>query len=210
MVHDNAYYAGTREDLIALVPEGARRILEVGCGTGRTGARIKELRRSGVEVTGIEVDREAGEEAKSRLDRVLVGDVEEIDLPFEREYFDCIITGDVLEHLRDPWGLLKKHCAFLKTGGLVIASIPNAAHYRVLKMLRKGEWNYSDAGLLDRGHLRFFTLKTIRAMFNEAGLSVETVGRVIRASRLRRIVNALSGGALIDRITEQYLITARK
>lgn len=210
MTDKNAYYTKRREDLIARVPDEARRILEVGCGTGETAGRIKELRGGHIEVAGIELDRDAGEKAKAKLDRVIVGNAEAIELPFEKGYFDCIIYGDVLEHLVDPWGTLTKHCVFLKKGGRVIASIPNIAHYRIVKMLRKKEWTYQDAGLLDRKHLRFFTRKSIREMCEGAGLEIMEMAPVIGASKAKRFLNTIFFNALIDDITEQYLVVARK
>ena len=204
------YYSARRDDLIKFVPKSALRILEVGCGEGLTGRAIRERRREHVEVIGIEKEVDIAEKAKSNIDRVIVSDVETAALPFENAYFDCIMYGEVLEHLVNPWDVLKRHCGLLKIKGLVIASIPNIAHYRTIKMLRKGEWRYEEGGILDRDHLRFFTLKSIKAMFQKADLTIIKIEHKIAASRVKKALNTLLSGALSDYITEQYIIVAEK
>lgn len=204
------YYEGRREDLIRFIPPDAKRILDVGCGTGETGLSIKNRFGSNVEVSGIELDSRIGETAKVKIDRVIIGDVEQTALPFDNEYFDCIIYGDILEHLVDPWGILKRHLRFLKKDGCIIASIPNIAHYRTSKMLRKKEWNYRDAGILDKSHLRFFTIKSIKEMFEGVNMKIVKIGHKIGASDLKKLLNKLLFNILIDGITEQYIIVARR
>ena len=57
-------------------------------------------------------------------------------------------------------------------GGQILACIPNIQHYSVIVNLLRGRWDYQDEGLLDRTHLRFFTLASIRDLFVRAGLQV--------------------------------------
>lgn len=207
---DTKYYENKRTDLIKFVPAGAVRVLEIGCGTGQTGAEIKKLRGPGTVVVGVELFPDAAERAHSVLDSVFTGDVEKIELPFDQAYFDCIIYGDVLEHLIDPWRVLEKHGKLLKPGGVMIASIPNVAHYRIVRMLKNKEWNYQASGIMDVTHLRFFAVKNIKEMFGRIGLSVTDVGNIISASRVKKFLNRIMFNSLIDDITEQYIIVARK
>ena len=204
------YYENAREDLIQLIPQGARRVLDVGCGIGNLGAAIKAKRGPSVEVVGVELDIDAAEKARKVLDKVIAGNIETIDLPFEQKYFDCIVYGDVLEHLMDPWALLKRHKAFLKPKGYVLASIPNIAHYRIIKMLKKHEWNYQEAGILDECHIRFFTIKSIKRMFEDAGFNIRAVDYIICGSNVKKTINKIFKNCLIDSIAEEYLITAQK
>jgi 2-polyprenyl-3-methyl-5-hydroxy-6-metoxy-1,4-benzoquinol methylase len=173
-VHSFAgYYEQSRPELQALIPHGARRVLDVGCGAGALGAALK--RRGAVEVIGVEADPEAADAAALILDRVHRGDIESLNLPYPPGTFDCIVLADILEHLRDPWGLLRRIAPLLAPRGQLIASLPNVRHWSVLRGLLDGEWTYLPAGILDRGHLRFFTLKSGRALFEAAGLRIVEV-----------------------------------
>jgi hypothetical protein len=88
------------------------------------------------------------------------------------ESVDCIVYGDVLEHLRDLWAALKMHVSHLRENGWVLACIPNIQYWTTLYNLLQGKWDYQDSGILDRTHLRFFTHKTVRELFEQAGLKI--------------------------------------
>lgn len=207
---ETKYYTSKRDDIVEVVPIGVKKVLEVGCGVGLTGRAIKEREKTDVEVIGIEIVSEMAEKARANLDNVISADVEKLNLPFGKEYFDCIIYGDVLEHLVDPWKILKEHYEFLKNGGYMIMSIPNIAHYRTFKMLWRKEWNYEDMGILDSTHLRFFALNNIKSMISDTGLEIIKLNRKIEASKSKKFFNKISGGALIEYMTTQYIILARK
>ncbi len=184
MRHDEAgigksYYEGANERIIARVPPEACRILDVGCASGRLGEILKAPQDRNAranpdrEVWGIELVPEIAAQAKTRLDHVLVGDIEQMDpLPLPDRYFDCMICGDVLEHLRDPEGVLRRLRRHLAPGATVIANVPNIAHWSVLVQLLQGHFNYEDNGLLDRTHLHFFTPSSFKDTLWEAGYLV--------------------------------------
>ena len=197
-----------RDELLALVPSGARRILDVGCADGALGAR---LAAAGREVVGIERDERSCGVAKGRLSQALSGDIEKLQLPFPKVYFDCILYADVLEHLLDPLGLLKKHGDCLSPDGCVIASIPNIRYYKVIiRLVFGGTWDYVDKGILDKTHLRFFTLVNIKELFYSAGYEITEIKRNIVAARGFNILNFLCFGCLNDFLAYQYYIKARK
>ncbi|VAX27367.1 hypothetical protein MNBD_NITROSPIRAE02-20, partial [hydrothermal vent metagenome] len=147
-----------------------KRILDVGCGEGLLGRRL--LEKGASEVFGIEFSPDACEEAEKNLTGVICGDIEEIDLPFEEGYFDCLILADILEHLRDPLSALKKLRKHLSDSGVVVASIPNVRYHGVINMLVEGDWKYEEHGILDKTHLRFFTRKGIERLFAGAGFEI--------------------------------------
>jgi len=171
---DPSYFDFARPELLALVPESARTVLDIGCGAGRLGESIKA--RQTAHVVGIEMNQAAAERARSRLDRVLVGDIEQLEPDFPPAAFDTIICGDVLEHLREPARLLGRIRGWLRPGGTLVASIPNVRHHSVVRGLLAGNWTYEPAGLLDRTHLRFFTRREIEKLLYRAGFCVQNLG----------------------------------
>lgn len=188
------YFTGARHDYVAELPANANaRILEIGCAGGETGALALLERKCGA-YHGVEMYQEAAEMAKARLTEVLVGDIERLDPPWNSETFDALILSEVLEHLADPWAALRKLLPTLKTGGLVFASSPNISHYSVIARLLRGEWTLTDFGLMDRTHLRWFTPKAYREMFESCGYCVDAVQEHRPLTRKARTVNAMSFG----------------
>jgi len=204
------YYATIQQELIELVPDGIEHILEFGCGTGLTGRAIKNKSKNKVEVVGVEIEPDIAEKARENIDKVINNDAEKLELPYNSDYFDCMIYGNILEHLVYPERLLIKNDKFLKSNGYVIAIIPNVAHYRVIKMLLRKEWNYADRGILDDTHLRFFAIKNIKAMFNKANLKIIKIVKKISGSKQKKIINRIFFGIITDYLTEEYIILAQK
>lgn len=145
-----------------------RRVLDVGAAHGYLAA---SLRDRGFRVTAIEGNPDLAREAANYCDEIVVADLDG-PLPILRDRFDVIIYGDVLEHLKDPKGVLISINQNLKPDGLVIISLPNIANLYVRLHLLMGRFNYQDRGILDRTHLRFFTRKTFREFLDEARLEV--------------------------------------
>lgn len=166
------YFEHDRPELRALVPLGAQRVLDVGCGGGALGAALKAERHC--DVVGLEGVPEAATTAATRLDAVHRVDLERLtELPYPPGHFDAVVLGDVLEHLRDPEGLLRALLPHLAEDGVLVMSIPNVKHWSVVvPLLVHDTWTYTDAGLLDRTHVHFFTLEEISAMLERLGLAV--------------------------------------
>ena len=169
------YYASERRDLLALVPRGVKRVLDVGCGEGNTGRALK-AERSGIVVEGIEKEERVARIAAAHLDEVQCIDLDADTFTFA-EPFDCIICGDVIEHLKDPDAVLRQLHGALSVGGVLLWSVPNVRHYTIIAGLLLGEWEYQDSGILDRTHLRFFTLKSARALLARTGFAIVTIER---------------------------------
>ncbi len=211
------YYSFERPEVCACVPGTAKTILDVGCASGCLGAALKK--RQDCFVVGVEYEPEIANKARYLLDDVIVGDIEEKIDVLPSAYFDCIVLADVLEHLRFPEAVLQKLNRTLKDTGTIVASIPNVRHWSVLRPLLEGDWNYEDAGILDRTHLRFFTRKSILKIFADSGYAVTgfkytTVGE---SNAFLQPISKVLSLAGIDSATlaeeanhYQYIVTAEK
>ncbi|MDE2580166.1 MAG: methyltransferase domain-containing protein [Rhodospirillales bacterium] len=157
-------------DLLERIPLAARTVLDVGCGTGALLAAYR-ARNPRARLLGIERDPDRADQAAARLDDVAAMDVETHPLPFDPETsLDCVIYSDVLQHLRDPAAVLRAHAAALGPNGSVLICVPNVEHWSFAARLLAGGWDYEATGLFDAGHLRWFTLASMRKLLTEAGL----------------------------------------
>jgi O-antigen biosynthesis protein len=167
---DPTYSTIQRSEVVALLDprpaEAALRVLELGCACGATLLEIKN-RYPNAELYGIELNEGAVAIGRQFAD-IRPMDAE-LPLDYPEDFFDYVITADVLEHLVDPWRVVANIRPHLKDTGTVIASIPNIMHVSVLRDLLNGRFRYQDAGILDRTHLRFFTLTEIDGLFAGAG-----------------------------------------
>jgi SAM-dependent methyltransferase len=147
-------------------------------------------------------------EARSRVDQVFVGNIEELTLPLEPASMSAILCLDVLEHMVDPWSAMTKLAALLAPGGVLVASIPNVQNYRVILPLLQGRWDYASEGLLDRTHLRFFTRASAIELMECSGLVVDRVDATGIFGRTLRAMNRLP--VLRPFLGVQFLIRACK
>jgi 2-polyprenyl-3-methyl-5-hydroxy-6-metoxy-1,4-benzoquinol methylase len=167
------YENSSRDEMLPFIPRSAKSILDVGCSVGNFGSLLKAERS--VEVWGIEIDPEAARIAADRLDKVFIGPFNR-DLCVSERAFDCIVFNDVLEHMPDPYSALEYAKGLLAENGCVVASIPNVRYFgNIWKLLVDGTWEYTDSGILDRTHLRFFTKKSICSTFDRLGYEIQKI-----------------------------------
>lgn len=163
------YSSNIRFDILGLIDSHRSetlRVLEVGCACGGTLLEIKN-RFPNSELHGIELNPSSAHIA-STFANVIAEDIEK-GLSYPKGYFDYIIFGDVLEHLYNPWLVVQNMKDYLKPTGKLLVSLPNIMHFTIFKSMLEGNWTYTDAGLLDRTHVRFFTKKEMIKMFENAG-----------------------------------------
>jgi 2-polyprenyl-3-methyl-5-hydroxy-6-metoxy-1,4-benzoquinol methylase len=185
-------YANPRDEVTVLIPPTAHRVLDVGCSSGVMGAALKA---QGHTVTGIEFDHDLAVAARGVLDHVIEGDVEAMaregkDLGGP---FDCIVFADVLEHLRDPWAVVRWGAGFVAPGGSIVISVPNVRHAKTFwSLLVRRRWPYEPVGIFDRTHLRFFARDNLADLVAGTGFEVVEVQRhhmltVRHTSKLNRL-----------------------
>lgn len=160
-------------DLLQLIPPHARRVIEVGCSGGGL-AREYLATNTRCEYVGIEINESHAEVARAHCTRVLVDDIERMtDEAFASLAGSaCWIFGDVLEHLYDPWAVLRRIRGVVTPDSFVIACIPNAQHWSMQARLNLGQFRYEERGLFDRTHIRWFTRTTIDEMFASCGFQI--------------------------------------
>jgi len=201
------YYYDKRWDLLSLIPSNSKNILDIGCGKGWLGKKIKETRPC--KITGIEVTS-AGSYAHKIYDKVYIKSVEDIIPAFEKNSFDCIILGDVLEHLINPWSVLEQLTFLLQKKGVLVISLPNIQHYSIILALLRGNFKYQEEGIMDKTHLRFFTLSSAKEMLTESNLTSDKIYRNTSSGRKLRILNFFLKNLLLNFITFQYIFVSEK
>ena len=161
--------------MLALIETG-KRVVDFGCATGYF---AQLLRKAGCTVVGVEINPEAAKISEQYCESVVVADLDFVHLSeiLPEADFDVAVFGDVLEHLRDPWRVLKEARQLLKPNGFVVASIPNIAHGAIRLALLQGNFEYTKLGILDNTHLRFFTRKTVEELFEQSGFAVGSLDR---------------------------------
>lgn len=209
----DVYAYNPRLDVAPYIPRDAQSALDVGCARGGFDLSLRQALGPRARLIGIEANPEAAQMAASdsEYDEVLTGFFPDV-LPEQVDPFDLICFNDVLEHVLDPWEVLRATHRFLTPGGKVMASIPNIQYAPVLWDLARGNFTYTEAGILDRTHLRFFTRRSMIAMFEGTGFTVASIDGInniiwdrprIFAGHRRKLRHALGSAQWI-----QYVVTA--
>ncbi len=206
------YFSHARKEIAPFLPRTSPRVLEIGCGSGATIGWLRQTGRAGYAI-GVEIAEAAAAQAREHADEVYCLDVERGELPASCTDFDLILCLDVLEHMIDPWKMVDRLVArHLRPGGTIIVTLPNVRHYSVVfPLLFKGSWNYEEAGLLDRTHLRFFTRRTACALLTHRQLLPVQIRGATEDLRSRKgIFNLLTGGLFRELLTYQYCLAVCK
>jgi methionine biosynthesis protein MetW len=158
----------------------AKRVLDVGCSTGYF---AEALAARGNDVVGLEFDETSAHQARARGIEVLTGDLETMDLPgsLGEASFDVVVFADVLEHLRDPLPVLRATHRLLRPNGFVVISLPNIAHGDVRLALLDGRFDYTETGILDNTHTKFFTRRSLTRFVRDAGFAIAELRRTSQA-----------------------------
>ena len=206
------YHDNVRADVIPHVPKCAGTLVDIGGGIGATAA---ELKRLGVaERVGV-VDLVEPEKALPEVDFAHAGNLD--DEQFVESVvgadgpFAAILCLDILEHLVDPWQLVRRLHAGLAPDGVIVASIPNVRNFRALfPLLFLNRWTLTDDGILDRTHLRFFVRRTAIELMTGTGLVLEKVVASPTDHRLIRLFRRLTFGLFNTFTDRSYIVIVRR
>ncbi len=206
--YSDQYYSQERPELLKLILSTGeiQSVLDLGCGFGYLGRALKAKGAKLVE--GVELNPRVASEAMSNLDRVLLGSVENEGIVERLSKYDCIICGDILEHLVDPWLTLIRLKSHLKREGRIVASLPNIRYFKILyDLIFQGTWEYKPEGILDQGHLRFFTKKESVRMFWQAGYEISMIE--YKYTKYFDTLNRLTFKVFNDFFAFQFLLVAK-
>ena len=204
------YFEGENEAILNYLPNHLSLVLDVGCSAGGFGKLLKD---KGLTVWGIEPIAHAANQAKSKIDHV-INDIfdEKILNIIQDQKFDCIFFIDVLEHMVDPYSAINFSKKILKSNGYIISSIPNVLRYsNILNILKKQDWEYVEAGIMDKGHLRFFSKKSITRLFKESGFTILTMDGINpHCNTIFKLLNFLFLNKFEDMKYTGFITVARK
>jgi 2-polyprenyl-3-methyl-5-hydroxy-6-metoxy-1,4-benzoquinol methylase len=198
------YYHWVRREIKPLLPQNPSRVLEIGAGAGATLKWIKVLYPK-TETTAVEINSALLPELNQNVDVPIIGSIDETLAQLKA--YDLILLLDVLEHLSDPTATLRNISKLLATGGQIIVSVPNIAHWSVsVPLLFQRRFDYQDAGILDRTHLKFFVEDTAVKLLNDANFVV-TAGLISGLQgRKSKLLDLISCGQLRHYLAIQYIM----
>ncbi len=189
--------------------------LEVGCGAGGTGKLIKE--KFGIaKYVGVELVPEIAVKAEKNLDTAICGDFEKMIANnalsgVDENKYGLVLFLDTLEHMYDPWMVLKKVRNWMAEDGYLVISIPNAGHISVVKKLLTDKFQYEKSGLLDLTHIRFFTFFTIKKMLEDSGYEIAGYTTLNDLAIFKiKLFNFLTFGVFKKQFVISYTMIAKK
>lgn len=212
-VKEADYYENVRPEMLGFIPNSAKTILEIGCGSGNFSA---QLVKEGVETWGVEPFEQSAKEATEKLTKVLLGTLDEVLQDLPDNYFDAIVMNDVIEHLLEPWDDIVNLKLKLKKDGVLVTSIPNVRYSKNLfKLIFNRDWKYTDDLILDITHYRFFTKKSIKRMFKDCGYNIQSIKGINTTKSFLYfpfavLFNILLLGSQLDMFFMQHATVAKK
>ena len=187
------------------------KVLEIGCGYGKT-LEFLSQNCPNVKLHAIEIDKTMAEYVEATCSDVFminrdIGLAD--DLPYKENSFDYIILADVLEHMAQPWIVLRNLKKYLKDDGKILASIPNVGNFMVFTNMFKGFFAYGSKDIVNKGHLRFFMYEDILQMFTACGFLIEEMLKNISPipDNFQKIFKDMLGSKVISQNVYDFLDT---
>jgi O-antigen biosynthesis protein len=199
-------YTDLNTRVLKVIPMNAT-ILDVGCATGSLGRAIKKYKKPKL-LIGIDSDKPALKIASHYYDEVYELDVDG-KITLHNKHFDCIILADIMEHLKDPETLLRSLKSYLKPRGIMVISVPNILFIINRVNILIGRFEYTDKGIMDRTHLRFFTCRSLRKMLSDNDFEILNFRGYINTRNYLRFADFFAK-IMPDLFAYQLLFVVRK
>ncbi len=187
--------------------------MEIGAAFGETLFHLKEIGVA-TEAVGVDLFEDADKNNYKKIDRFIFGNIDQLELPEYKDYFDLVLLPDVLEHIDEPKKTLIKIKEYLKIDGEVIVSMPNIRHYSAfVKIFIKGDFRYEESGIFDYTHVRFYCRKNIAELLESAGFKIihsEGSIRNFKGKSTAKIINILTFGLFEGFLSTQYFFRIKK
>jgi len=185
-------YDAINPSVYSLIPLSAGRILDIGCGSGTLGEKLRQRREC--DVVGITYSQREAELASGRLSQVICADLNNFDFS-SLDQFDCAIMSHILEHLYSPEVFLQRLKCALRPESRIVVALPNILFWRQRWEFCRGKWRYEDCGIMDKTHLRFFDCQSADKLLDEAGYEILTMrrdGSFPMTSIVRKLIGPLA------------------
>ena len=201
-----SYYGNARVDVLRFLTPPLGTVLDIGCGAGANAAELRAM--GATRIVGIEIHEPSAERAREVFDEVLAGAVED-QLPLLQEEFDTILAYDVLEHLVDPYAVVRSLRERARTGAVLHVSLPNARNWTLMRDIAvKGSFAYTREGHRDSTHLRWFTKRDAADMLEQAGWRVERIDHQ-ELSAPSALLERVTRGVSAEFLVFQWALLAR-
>ncbi len=165
-------YESVNECVLRLMPGNVNAVLDIGCGTGSFGRRLKEIYKN-IIVHGVTYSMEEKSHAEKHLDKVIVEDINSNSLKFNTQY-DCVILSHVLEHTLKPKNVYENVINNIRTGAYVLVAVPNVLFYKQRLKFLLGDFTYSEhGGLMDETHYHFFSWSEANKLVKDERVVIE-------------------------------------
>jgi 2-polyprenyl-3-methyl-5-hydroxy-6-metoxy-1,4-benzoquinol methylase len=208
------YYTNTRLDIQKHIIGNPLNILEIGCASGSMGREIKE-KFPNLNYIGVDFSEDALNIASLYLDKTILFDLNKNDISDllnkfnNNQNFDYIIFADVLEHLLDPIKYINNLYQYLNMDGKIIISMPNICHYTIIyDLLINRDFKYTEEGILDRTHTKFFTTKSFtRELLN---INITNIKYVFQNGNKSKFLSYIFGKWILNYFSRQIIYIIKK
>lgn len=184
-----------RKELLDLIPNSSRKVLEFGYGDG-TLLLAAKLFKNLEHICGIDIKES---EAAQFFDAAWHSDLSVEENSIDEAYhgfFDCIFSSNTMEHVYDPWRVLSKLRRYMTPDGLLIVETPNIQCWESLYRIAVGEFPYTSGAHFDSTHIRWYTVHSFAEMLDFIGFEPQDIYPLTFGAELD----------FLDKINEMYTL----